>query len=388
MLYRNKNECCGCEACANACPKGIIEMITDSEGFMYPSIVHPERCVNCKRCETVCPIKNAHEVANFSERSFAGFSKSQKEVKSSASGSLGTAISKGFVAQGGVVYGVKYSDDNLRAEYGKSTTVDGLEKFRTSKYIQSQKKDTFKKIETDLVSGQSVLFFGLPCDVYALKLFLAKDYDNLYTCALICHGVTSPFVQEQYIKTITSAQQCPVRKFSVRYKKEGWKPYYIHAVLDNGKEFIEKFAESSYGVAFLYFKRPSCNACPIKRKRNHADMTIGDYHIAAGGKVDPYNPDGVSSVIVHNERGMTMLSLAENFFIEEVPLKNVLYSEAYYRAIPARANRREFGEVFSKDGLEAACSLPSVKRIDFALARKAQIKTIGAKIKKVILRKR
>ena len=26
QLYQKKNECCGCEACMNACPKGIIEM--------------------------------------------------------------------------------------------------------------------------------------------------------------------------------------------------------------------------------------------------------------------------------------------------------------------------------------------------------------------------
>ena len=54
---KKKSDCCGCTACANACPKSCIEMIEDSEGFLYP-VVNEEKCIKCNACEKVCPIIN------------------------------------------------------------------------------------------------------------------------------------------------------------------------------------------------------------------------------------------------------------------------------------------------------------------------------------------
>lgn len=37
--------CTGCTACASVCPMQCIKMVTNEEGFSYPQIVQPERCV-------------------------------------------------------------------------------------------------------------------------------------------------------------------------------------------------------------------------------------------------------------------------------------------------------------------------------------------------------
>lgn len=387
-LFVKKSECCGCEACSNACPKGIIEMKADNEGFFYPKIINPQECINCHLCETVCPIRNASEVINFRERAVAGYSLSQEEIKASASGSLGTAIAKGFILNDGVVYGVAYVNGFRGIEYSRASTLAELEQFRTSKYAQARKKNVFPKVRADLDMGRNVLFVGLPCDTYALQLFLGKKYENLYVCALICHGSTSLMVHEQYINKLLSEQISEIEEFSVRYKKEGWKPYYIRAKFRSGYEHLEKFSDSTYGVAFLYMKRPSCNECPIKRSKIHSDITIGDYHLAAGGQYKPYNPDGVSSAFIHTDKGGHLLAIADNFMTEEIPVKNALYSEAYHRAIPARKNREEFGRVMASEGLEAACKLKSIQKIEGELARRAQIRKMGAKVKKLILGKK
>lgn len=384
-LFSNKSECCGCEACVNACPQSIIEMEADNEGFMYPHVAHAELCINCGRCEKVCPIKNVADVEGFKERAIAGYSHDQIEIKNSASGSLGTAIAKGFINQGGVVYGVSYTGNCKGAEYRKASTLAELEDFRTSKYIQSKKADTFQRVQGDLKAGIKVLFIGLPCVAYALQLYLGRTYENLFVCALICHGPTSPLVHRQYVEKLIDKYKSGVTEFSVRYKKDGWKPYYIRAAFENGQEHLEKFAESTYGVAFLYLKRPSCNTCPIKRTKIHADITIGDYHLASGGQFKPYNSDGVSSAFIHTVKGEYLASIADNFFVEEIPVKNALYSEAYHRAIPARRNREEFGRTLSSQGLDAACALRSVKAVENELARKAWVKRQGAKVKKLLL---
>ena len=38
VLYKRKEECCGCTACYAICPKEAISMVEDGEGFEYPQI--------------------------------------------------------------------------------------------------------------------------------------------------------------------------------------------------------------------------------------------------------------------------------------------------------------------------------------------------------------
>lgn len=57
VLYKEKKDCCGCEACYTICELGAIDMKKDEEGFEYPHI-NKERCVRCYRCIKVCPLKS------------------------------------------------------------------------------------------------------------------------------------------------------------------------------------------------------------------------------------------------------------------------------------------------------------------------------------------
>lgn len=56
ILFDKKENCCGCWACENICPKKAIEMHEDEEGFLFPSI-NREFCIGCHLCEQVCPVK-------------------------------------------------------------------------------------------------------------------------------------------------------------------------------------------------------------------------------------------------------------------------------------------------------------------------------------------
>ena len=50
-----REECCGCCACAAACPHGAIRMAQDGMGFRYPEI-DKDMCVDCGLCEKVCDL--------------------------------------------------------------------------------------------------------------------------------------------------------------------------------------------------------------------------------------------------------------------------------------------------------------------------------------------
>ncbi len=56
ILYKRKEECCGCTACYAICAVHAIEMLPDEESFLYPK-VDSEKCVRCYMCLKVCPFK-------------------------------------------------------------------------------------------------------------------------------------------------------------------------------------------------------------------------------------------------------------------------------------------------------------------------------------------
>lgn len=57
VLFKNKENCCGCGACYSVCPKSAITMQEDEEGFLYP-IIEDQKCIQCKKCLSVCAFKS------------------------------------------------------------------------------------------------------------------------------------------------------------------------------------------------------------------------------------------------------------------------------------------------------------------------------------------
>ena len=56
VLFRKKEDCCGCCACFSVCPVGAITMVVDEEGFEYPNI-NETKCIRCHACLNVCPFR-------------------------------------------------------------------------------------------------------------------------------------------------------------------------------------------------------------------------------------------------------------------------------------------------------------------------------------------
>ena len=59
----NQQECTGCAACVNICPKDAITMIGMADGFLQP-VVEKDKCVQCLACERTCPVLNVQPNKN------------------------------------------------------------------------------------------------------------------------------------------------------------------------------------------------------------------------------------------------------------------------------------------------------------------------------------
>ena len=196
IAIKEKHNCCGCSACVQVCPKQCIRMYADNEGFLYPQ-VNSTICIDCGLCEKVCPVINQNK-PNVPLSVYAAKNINEEVRIKSSSGGIFTLLAEQIISEGGVVFGARFNE-NWEVVHDYTETIDGLESFRGSKYVQSSISDNFKVAKQFLKEGRKVLFSGTPCQIAGLKKFLQKEYENLLTMEVVCHGVPSPMVWRDYI---------------------------------------------------------------------------------------------------------------------------------------------------------------------------------------------
>lgn len=340
----NKQSCSGCSACVQACPKQCISFEEDEQGFRYPSINY-ELCVNCGLCEKVCPCINENE-QTMPLDIYAAKNPNKEIRKESSSGGIFTMLAESIIDEGGVVFGARFNEKwNVVHDY--TETKEGLAAFRGSKYVQSIIGDTYKQVRDFLKADRKVLFSGTPCQIAGLRLFLRKDYDNLYTVDFICHGVPSPGVfrwhLQEEINNYAARQSSEKIQFcsspihsipkgdvllpegvsieGIRFrdKREGWKKFSFVLLLAEasaeGKKntvlFSSNVCENTFLKGFCsdLYLRPSCHKCPSRDFKSGSDIIIADFWGQEYMFPEFDNDTGVSSVIVKTEKGRQLLSI-------------------------------------------------------------------------------
>lgn len=295
----DKEDCCGCGACAIRCPHHCITLSEDPQGFLYPK-VNLDKCVDCHLCERVCPCLNVDERRGNTE-CFSAVNPDDKVRLTSSSGGIFSMLSQAVLALGGVVFGARF-DEEWNVLHDEAQTVVELVRFRGSKYVQSVTGDCYAKAQEYLKQGREVLFSGTPCQIAGLKQFLGDDDDKLLTVEVACHGVPSPKVWREYLRYISDGQ--PLARVDFRDKSTGWRDY---SVVIGNKSRRHDYDE--YMGCFLgnYSLRPSCFNCRFKQGSSGADITLADFWgmAATNGHLD--DNKGTSLMVVFNDKAMRSL---------------------------------------------------------------------------------
>lgn len=313
--------CMGCSACINICPKNAIIMQEDINGFMQP-VIDENKCTKCSLCEKVCPSLNPDFPNTNSPKFYAAMANDELRNGKSASGAIFPIIAKTFIdtREGGQIYGARF-DETFRYVYHCSVdNVKDLEHLKGSKYVQSDMKNCFKEIKESLNSGIRVLFSGTPCQVAGLKGFLGKEYENLYTLDIICHGVPSTKVYRKYLNEYVNNER--IVNINFRDKSKQWYPYNVSITTDSGFHSLP-VNEDMYMKAFLsnLSMRESCHNCPFHTLSRQGDVSLGDFW-----GIELYNSNyddkkGTSLVLVNNEKGTRLIKSVESELklLKEVP---------------------------------------------------------------------
>ena len=354
ILISDKHNCCGCNACVQKCPKQCITMTEDDEGFRYPK-VDLEKCVDCHLCEKVCQylnLKKPQEPLNC----YAAKNIDENIRLQSSSGGAFTAIAEKVLAEGGVVFGARF-DNDWQVVHSYVENKNGLTALRGSKYVQSEIGESFRQTESFLNTGRKVLFSATPCQISGLYHFLNKEYDNLLTTEVVCHGAPSPKIWREYLNTL---ELSGIGSISHKDKSSGWRGYSILIKDTNGKTIYKRRAsEDKYMSAFFrnLTLRPSCYNCPSKAGRSHADITLADYwgieHFIP--KMD--DNKGVSFIGINTDKGNAIVSKL-NLHVEQTDYyKSVAYNSCMIKSTEEPIERQRFWSNYHKNGIEALISL-------------------------------
>ena len=354
MLTVDYEKCTGCGACVQCCPKRCISWTQREFGFRYPQI-DKDACVNCGLCEKVCPIDKALEVSA-EQKAYAAVHKDDEVLAKSTSGGAFTAIADAVFAQGGIVYGAAMLD-GMQVKHIRTSGKDDFEGLRSSKYLQSDTGTTYQMVEQDLKQGKTVLYSGTPCQIDGLKNFLRKDYENLYTVDIVCHGVGS---QAYFDKYMDYARERYGKIKALRFRSKeyaGWSCGGGVVVVDSSdclKKIPYRDFDNYYYSYFLSgdIYRKSCYSCKYANTNRVGDFTLGDYWGVEALNLPLQTENGCSLLLVNNRHAMQLLDEIESLDRVETTVEQAAHCNKQLNApsklMDSRQNR--IGEYESLSG--------------------------------------
>lgn len=361
MLACDGESCTGCMACASACNKNAISPVEDEHGFTHP-YVDKSLCVSCGKCAKVCPVNVQHKYKQTDEI-YACWQLDGKKRFEATSGGTFMTIAEKFITDGGVVYGAAF-DDAFEVKHIRVDNINDLIRLRGSKYVQSTTSGIFESVKADLQNDIRVLFSGTPCQVSALKNYLGKDFEGLYTIDIVCHGVPSPRVFKDYLTVIKNKYEEGIASISFRYKKPCWSVFSMRIQFTDGQKYIaNKFKDP-----FLYFflaeggdltLRKSCFQCRFTSPERDGDITLGDFW---GITAERYSQRGIEKgvglMLVNSKKGSELFNnISNQLYVEKRDWSDAHRSNKSFSAPwkqPEKFN--QFWDYYNKNGFERSAN--------------------------------
>lgn len=320
----DKEKCVGCHACYNACKRDAITMELLSGGFLYPTI-DSDKCVDCGLCKSVCPVNNECEKV-YPSKVYLAWNNDASERLGSSSGGVFSAIAKQLLSDGGVVVGASY-DEHMNVCHLIIESYEELYKLQGSKYVQSSIGNTYSKVKSLLKSGRTVYFVGTPCQIAGLRSYLHKDYDNLLTSDLICHGCPSNELFKLQIHELEQRFNSKIVDLKFRSKVRFGQGYDMEIKTEDGRiRFLNPdVVPYFYGFWKNISLRESCYQCKYATPERVSDVTLADYWRVKKYHKGIKTAKGTSLILANTHKGQELFTKCSgNMVLIEDSIENAI----------------------------------------------------------------
>lgn len=269
-----------------------------------------------------------------------------------------------------------------------------------SKYVQSDLGDTFKQVDKYLKVNRIVLFSGTPCQVAGLRAYINREDANLILLDLVCHGVPSPKLFEDYKAALSEKYESDIQNIYFRSKILGHHLSTIAVRFSNGKLIHSRRLVKSYPRLWFagFASRPSCYACSFKEEDRVSDFTLFDSFKSAGQYGFKDDDMGLSNVYVRTQKAIDLWKQIETQVTAvktETAVTNKNDGDMIYESAVKNKARAEFWSDYGKLSYtelidkyipysKKEAIMDKVKRVmvSTGLSKNLKIKKLLTKIKK------
>lgn len=332
------NQCAGCMACLEACPKQAISIRDHLDA--YNAEIDETLCIHCNACFQVCP-QRQEEPLNAPLLWQQGWAENREVPENSSSGGVGAELIRSFLANHGKVCTCRFHDGGFFFDFVSSQ--EEIPQYVGSKYVKSNPEGIYSKIKSCLREGEKVLFIGLPCQVAAVRRFCGQRLlQNLYTVDLICHGTPSPQLLEQYLRERGHSLQ-HLQNIQFRKKVD-------YGLCIDNTQIVPQRVQDLYMAAFLEGLNytENCYFCKFARLERVSDLTIGD---AWGSELpDEEKRKGISLILCQTEKGRQLLEAMHLHLLPVDLQKAVQANTQLRRPTPMPKKRARFFALLQKTG--------------------------------------
>ncbi|WP_455621547.1 Coenzyme F420 hydrogenase/dehydrogenase, beta subunit C-terminal domain [Parabacteroides sp.] len=336
----NSSTCTSCSACKAACNVDAIAMVEDGLSVRVPH-VDKEKCRSCGACMKACPIIFAPVLSEPIE-AIALYTKNVEDCNTCSSGGAATALSRYVLRRGGVVFGATLY--GMPARFIAVELEEQLDMLKGSKYVFVSSDGIYPQVLLHLRAGRECLFIGLPCNVAGLKTYIGKDYPNLTTVDLVCHGAPPTEYLMKHLMNKIDIQHVSCIEF------RGRRDFYLTALDNDGVVLYSvNQQEDEYFTAFMrgYSYRPACYSCRFAGKNRISDITVGDYWGIGDDALSEYKGK-ISLALLNSAHGVELFNsikkdvIWEKRTVEEAVAGNKQLRQPTHYSLQSKLFREEY----------------------------------------------
>lgn len=299
--------CYGCSVCAAVCPKNVISLQLNKDGFFAP-VVDENACIHCGKCVQVCPMEHVELMPAKEVEAYATWSNDAETRRLASSGGTGLEFALQLQSEGFEFVGVHYNVHKQRAEHYVACNAAEVRGGAGSKYLQSYPLDAFRQLS----KLNKYFVTGTPCQIAAVRnmVRMCKMEDNVILMDFFCHGVPSYKLWQKYLKEKETEGIGRIQDVSWRNKQYGWHNSWVMRVVGEKQTKIATWKNGD--MFYKFFLSDLClnhvcyTHCPFKMSCSAADIRIGDLW------GDEYDADdqGVTGVLAFTEKGKALIRRA------------------------------------------------------------------------------